>query len=80
MSSTNGQNGTSEAATPALDAFFEKRDEVVSALRGLGDVASSLGTRTLQARIDRELVEASWTRTGSTSSSWASSTTARRRS
>src|SRR3984885_7388634 len=49
-------NGTSEAAKPALDAFFEKRDEVVRALRGLGDVATSLGTKTLRDRVDRELV------------------------
>jgi small GTP-binding protein len=56
MGSTNGQNGTTEAAKPALDAFFEKRDEVVTALRGLSDIASSLGTRTLQARVERELV------------------------
>jgi small GTP-binding protein len=49
-------NGTSEASKPALDAFFEKRDEVVRALRGLGDVATSLGTKTLRDRVDRELV------------------------
>jgi small GTP-binding protein len=49
-------NGTSEAAKPALDAFFEKRDEVVRALRGLGDVATALGTKTLRERVDRELV------------------------
>ncbi|HZU84773.1 MAG TPA: dynamin family protein, partial [Polyangiaceae bacterium] len=41
---------------PALDAFFERRGEVVEALRGLGDVASALGTRSLRERIDRELV------------------------
>ncbi|MGH7296369.1 MAG: dynamin family protein, partial [Polyangiaceae bacterium] len=56
MSSTNGQNGATEAAKPAFDAFFERRDEVVRALRGLSDIASSLGTRTLQARVERELV------------------------
>ncbi|HEY3817404.1 MAG TPA: dynamin family protein [Polyangiaceae bacterium] len=53
---TGAVNGTSEAAKPALDAFFEKRDEVVRALRGLGDVATALGTRTLRERVDRELV------------------------
>jgi small GTP-binding protein len=53
---TGQVNGTSEAAKPALDAFFEKRDEVVRALRGLGDVATALGTRTLRERVDRELV------------------------
>jgi ribosome biogenesis GTPase A/uncharacterized coiled-coil protein SlyX len=46
----------SETARPTLDAFFEKRDQVVGALRGLGDVASALGTKTLRARVDRELV------------------------
>ena len=56
MSTTNGQNGATEAAKPALDAFFEKRDEVVTALRGLGDIATALGTKTLRDRVDRELV------------------------
>src|SRR5215470_3443656 len=51
---TNG--APSEAAKPALDAFFEKRDEVVRALRGLGDVATSLGTKSVRDRVDRELV------------------------
>jgi ribosome biogenesis GTPase A len=41
---------------PLLDAFFEKRDEIVGALRGLGDVAASLGTKSLRDRVDRELV------------------------
>ncbi len=41
---------------PALDAFFERRDDVVRALHGLGDVASALGTRSLRERVDRELV------------------------
>jgi small GTP-binding protein len=46
-----------DAVKPAgMDAFFERRDEVVRALRGLGDVAGSLGTHTLRARVDRELV------------------------
>src|SRR5271165_6568907 len=50
---TNGQAGS---ARPALDAFFERRDEVVGALRGLGDVAAALGTHTLRDRIERGLV------------------------
>ncbi len=45
-----------QATKPSLDAFFEKRDEVVGALRGLGEVAGSLGTKTLRDRIDRGLV------------------------
>jgi small GTP-binding protein len=49
-------DGQGTAPTPALDAFFARRDEVVGALRGLGDVASALGTKTLHDRIDRELV------------------------
>ncbi|HEY1691795.1 MAG TPA: dynamin family protein [Polyangiaceae bacterium] len=53
---TNGQAAPAEAPKPALDAFFAKRDEVVRALRGLGDIASSLGTKTLKARVERELV------------------------
>jgi small GTP-binding protein len=53
---TNGQSGASTPAKPALEAFFAKRDEIVEVLRGLGDVASSLGTRSLRDRVDRELV------------------------
>jgi GTPase SAR1 family protein len=65
MSDASDTNGTSapatptgsvDAAPPAFDAFFERRDEVVRALRGLGDVASSLGTKSLRERVDRELV------------------------
>lgn len=56
MTATNGQSGATTPARPALDEFFAKRDEIVEALRGLGDVASSLGTRTLRERVDRELV------------------------
>jgi ribosome biogenesis GTPase A len=52
----NGANGATAPTTPALEAFFEKRDEVVRTLRGLGDVATALGTRTLRERVDRELV------------------------
>ncbi|MDP9037125.1 MAG: dynamin family protein [Myxococcota bacterium] len=45
------------AQDPAgLNAFFEKRDEVVGVLRGLGSVASALGTKSLCDRVDRELV------------------------
>ncbi|HEX8789429.1 MAG TPA: dynamin family protein [Polyangiaceae bacterium] len=46
----------STVGRPALDAFFERRDEVVNTLRSLGDVATSLGTRSLRERVDRELV------------------------
>src|SRR5579883_2310637 len=53
---TNGQTGPSAAAKPALETFFARRDEVVDALRGLGDVATALGTRSLKDRVDRELV------------------------
>jgi|CZKU01.1.fsa_nt_gi small GTP-binding protein len=52
--SANGQTG---AARPALDAFFTKRDEIVGALQGLGDIATSLGTKSLRERVDRELVK-----------------------
>jgi predicted GTPase len=50
------QNGQAGSAKPALDAFFERRAEVVDALRGLGDVASALGTQSLRERVDRGLV------------------------
>jgi predicted GTPase len=39
-----------------LDAFFQKRDDVVGALRGLGDVAGALGTKSVRDRVERELV------------------------
>jgi small GTP-binding protein len=54
--STNGQSGPSTPAKPVLDAFFTKRDAVVESLRGLSDVASALGTKSLRDRVDRELV------------------------
>lgn len=63
MSDTNGTAASASDATradagpPAFDTFFERRDEVVRALRGLGDVASSLGTKSLRERVDRELVK-----------------------
>jgi small GTP-binding protein len=44
------------AAAPAFDAFYERRDEVVRAVRGLSDVAATLGTTSLKERVDRELV------------------------
>ena len=47
---------TDEAKKPSLDAFFEKRDEVVASLRGLGEIAGTLGTKTVRDRIDRGLV------------------------
>jgi predicted GTPase len=56
MMTINGQSGATTPARPALDEFFARRDEIVEALRGLGDVASSLGTRSLRERVDRELV------------------------
>src|SRR5579859_4089864 len=54
--SANGKGEPGAAAPPSLDAFFLRRDDVVSALRGLGDVASALGTKSLRERVDRELV------------------------
>jgi predicted GTPase len=45
-----------ESAPPTLDKFFERRNEVVDALRGLGEVAHALGTKSLRGRVDRELV------------------------
>jgi small GTP-binding protein len=44
------------SSAPALDRFLEKRTEVVDALRGLGDIANALGTKSLRDRINRELV------------------------
>ncbi len=54
--SANGQSGPSIPVKPALDAFFAKRDAIVETLRGLGEVASGLGTKSLRDRVDRELV------------------------
>ena len=61
MSDTNGTTAPATTAStdggpPAFDAFFERRDEVVRSLRGLGDVASSLGTRSLRERVEKDLV------------------------
>jgi small GTP-binding protein len=52
----DGQHGQFGMVKPALDSFFERRRQVVEALRGLGDVAMALGTKTLRERVDRELV------------------------
>jgi small GTP-binding protein len=58
MSETNGIEPTNgkPSTKPAFDAFYEKRDEVVAAVRGLGDVATALGTKSVRDRVDRELV------------------------
>src|SRR5258708_27040492 len=56
MSSGSSENGEPSAIKPALDAFFERRDEVVDTLRGLGDVATAIGTKSLRDRVDREVV------------------------
>jgi small GTP-binding protein len=53
---SNGQAGPSSAVKPALETFFARRDEVVDALRGLGDVATALGTKSVRDRVERELV------------------------
>jgi predicted GTPase len=44
------------AATPPLDAFFVRRDEVVDALSGLSGVAAALGANSLRDRVDADLV------------------------
>lgn len=49
-------SGVRQAGGAPLDAFFERRDEVVGALRGLSDVAGALGTKSLRERVDGELV------------------------
>jgi small GTP-binding protein len=51
-----GPEGQAAEPKAALDAFFQRRDEVVAALRGLGDVAMALGSKSLRERVDRELV------------------------
>jgi predicted GTPase len=50
--STDGTAST----RPSLDSFFERRDQVVGVLRGLGDVAAALGTSSVRERVERELV------------------------
>jgi small GTP-binding protein len=56
MSAPTSDGPAAASAKPSFDAFFSRRDEVVNALRGLGDVASALGTKSLHARVQRELV------------------------
>jgi small GTP-binding protein len=53
---SGGQSDQAGAVGPGLDAFFQKRDEVVGTLRGLGDVATAIGTKSLRDRVDRQLV------------------------
>jgi small GTP-binding protein len=53
---TTGAPTPTEATEPAIAAFLRKRDQVVSALRGLSDVAEALGTKTLRARVNERLV------------------------
>ncbi len=43
-------------AEPAIAAFLRKRDEVVSALEALSDIAGNLGTTTLRDRVQAQLV------------------------
>ena len=47
---------TKESSASTLDTFFEKRERIVSALRGLGDIASAIGTKSLRDRVDRQLI------------------------
>ena len=55
MGTTNGQSGPATSKAPR-DAFFTRRDEVVTPRRGLGDVASALGTKSVRERVERDLV------------------------
>jgi len=48
--------GQDPASTPALDAFFVRRDEVVAALGGLSGIAAALGANSLRDRVDTDLV------------------------
>ena len=45
-----------EGAEPAIASFLRKRDDVVSTLRALGEVAGALGTLTLRDRLSEKLV------------------------
>ncbi len=45
-----------EGVEPAIASFLRKRDEVVSTLRALAEVAGALGTRTLRDRVSEQLV------------------------
>ena len=56
MSAADGHDATAALSPPTLDAFFARRDAVVSALLRLGDVATNLGARSLCERIDVDLV------------------------
>ncbi len=47
---------TTEGAEPPIVAFLRRRDEIVTVLRGLGEVASSLGTKSLRDRVQEQLV------------------------
>jgi predicted GTPase len=53
---TTGGTTTVEGAEPAIAAFLHKRDEVVSTLKALGDLAGALGTTTLRDRVQAQLV------------------------
>lgn len=53
---TTGGTTTVEGAEPAIAAFLRKRDEVVSTLKALGDLAGALGTTTLRDRVQGQLV------------------------
>jgi small GTP-binding protein len=53
---TSTATGPSDGAEPAIAAFLQKRDEVVTSLRELGGVAGALGAATLRNRVDGQLV------------------------
>jgi ribosome biogenesis GTPase A len=48
---------SAHVARPAMDAFFARRDQIVTELRALGEVATAIGARSVRERIDRELVQ-----------------------
>jgi small GTP-binding protein len=52
----NGQGVEAGPAKLELDAFFQRREAVAGVLRGLGEIAGALGTKSLRERVDRELV------------------------
>ena len=58
MGDSNGidEAGAAPAARPAFDEFYERRDEVVAAIRGLSDVATALGAKSVAERVERGLV------------------------
>jgi predicted GTPase len=45
------------SAKPSLDAFFERKSDVTGALRGLVDVADSLGAKSVRERVEKDLVK-----------------------